>query len=111
MTRTRSIGDRSDWGDKTPGAETEDGEDADVQSNGRTPGAPSRQWSIFQDDNDANGHADGGEQPKQRGREEDEQDAAINNYVADQIARIKSNESHEFSEELAASTDGGNDEL
>ena len=107
MTRTRSIGARSDFSERTrAGGDAEDGGDGDgdddVQSASH-PDAPSRAWSIYKED-DAN--ADAG-----LPRPEDDPDDPINKYVSDQLARIKSNESHEFAEELAASNDGANDDL
>ena len=93
MTRTRSIGARSDWSEKT-GAEA-DGDGDDVQSNGTT----GRTWTIYKEDDSKVGL------PKP----EDDPDDPINRYVADQLARIKSNESQEFAEELAAQNDGADD--
>ena len=103
MTRTRSIGARSDWSEKKDGGETEDGDGDDGPSNGR-PEAPSRTWSIYHEDGD---DAKNG-MPK---HPEDDPEDPINKYVSDQLARIKSNESHEYAEELAASNDGANDDL
>lgn len=88
MTGNRSIGARSDYGDT-------DAED------GISTGAPSRTWSIYKDDGDS---------MEGRPRPEDDPDDPINKYVQEQLARIKSNESHEYSEELAAQNDGANDE-
>jgi len=105
MTRTRSIGARSDISERTRAggdAEDADGGDDDGQSAGH-PEAPSRAWSIYKED-DPNANVG-------LPRPEDDPDDPINKYVSDQLARIKSNESHEFAEELAASNDGANDEL
>jgi hypothetical protein len=101
MTRTRSIGARSDWSGKT-GAETDGDDDGDtdgVPTNGMP--TPSRTWSIYKDDDPNSG----------KPRPEDDPDDPINKYVQDQLDRIKTNESHEFAEELAAQNDGANDEL
>ncbi|KAK3686523.1 hypothetical protein LTR37_019731 [Vermiconidia calcicola] len=89
LTRTRSIGNRSDWSEKTAG--DDDGEE--IEPNGRV----ARTWSIYKDDN-AKTH------------DYEDVDDPINKYVAEQLSRIKSNESQEFAEELAASTDGAGDE-
>ena len=92
MTSERSIGNRSDWSEKTDGDEDESGF--------RQNGAPSRTWSIYKDDAPLAGiPADGNP------------DDPINKYVMEQLSRIKSNESQEFAEELAAQTDGAADEL
>lgn len=92
MTTTRSIGNRSDWSEKTDG----DDDESDIRSNG----GPSRTWSIYKDEAPLAGvPADG------------DPDDPINKYVMEQLSRIKSNESHEFAEELAAQTDGAADEL
>lgn len=66
-------------------------DDEDVQSNG----APSRSWTIFKDDD-----------PKSGVPTYEDPDDPINKYVQDQLRRMKSNESHEFAEELSAQTDG-----
>ena len=92
MTRTRSIGNRSDWSEKTNG----DADDDDIQPNG----APSRTWTIYKDDD-----------PKAGVPVPEDPDDPINKYVQEQLARIKSNESAEYAEELTAQTDGANDEL
>ena len=104
LTRQRSIGARSDWSEKTPGGASTNGDgDADGDdgefSNGHP--TPSRTWSIYKED---------GDKSVGMPRPEDDPDDPINKYVQDQLARIKSNESHEFAEELAASTDGANDQ-
>ncbi len=88
MTRTRSIGARSDWSEKTG-----DGDDEDFQANG----APSRTWSIYKDDGQTGMPA------------HEDPDDPINKYVQEQLSRIKSNESLEYAEELAASTNGAVD--
>ena len=90
MTRTRSIGARSDWSEKTGEG---DGDDEDIQPNG-----PSRTWSIYKEDDSKAGiptHED--------------PDDPINKYVQEQLERIKSHESLEYAEELAAQTDGADD--
>lgn len=93
MTRTRSIGARSDWSEKT--ADTEgDAEDEEFQANG----APSRTWSIYKED--AKSGIPAHEDP----------DDPINKYVQEQLSRIKSHESLEYAEELTAQTDGTGDE-
>jgi hypothetical protein len=102
MTRTRSIGARSDWSEKTNGETTDgDADGDDPQTNGAA-----RQWTIYREDGDPNVGMPGYKAPG-----EDDPDDPINKFVQDQLARIKSNESHEFSEELAAQTDGANEEL
>ena len=89
-TRTRSIGNRSDWSEKTG-----DADEDDIQTNG----TPSRTWSIYQNDD------------KEGVPSHDDPDDPINKYVQEQLERIKSNESQEYAEELAAQTDGAADEL
>jgi hypothetical protein len=88
LTRTRSIGARSDWGSTTGGestrANTDNGEDDDEDGDDEDGGKP---------------------------HPEDDPDDPINRYVQDQLARIKSHESAEMAEELAAQNDGANDEL
>ena len=101
MTRTRSIGARSDWSEKTNGDGDADGDD-DTHSNGGQLNAPSRTWSIYKDDGDSNAG---------KPRPEDDPDDPINKYVQDQLARIQSNESREYAEELIAQNDGADDEL
>lgn len=91
MTRTRSIGARSDWSEKT------DGDDSTTHANGKI----ERQWTIFKEDGDPNV----GKPPPA-----EDQDDPINRFVQDQLARIRSNESREFSEELTAQNDGANDD-
>ena len=86
-TRTRSIGNRSDWSEKT----NVGGEEEDLQANG----APSRTWSIYKEDGQPQGIPT-----------YDDPDDPINKYVQDQLSRIKSNESQEYAEELAAQTNG-----
>lgn len=88
-TRRRSIGNRSDQSEKTNGEVME--EDEDIQSNGDT----SRSWTIFKEDD-----------PKSGIPTYEDPDDPINKYVQDQLRRMKSNESHEFAEELSAQTDG-----
>ncbi|CAK1355315.1 hypotheticalsprotein [Cercospora beticola] len=98
LTRTRSIGARSDWSATNGDGDTHaSGDDADEAF---TNGKPERAWSIYQDD--ANGN---------KPRPEDDPDDPINRYVTEQLQRIKSNESHEHAEELAAQNDGANDDL
>lgn len=97
-TRRRSIGNQSAFSETTNGdADTDAGADDDIQSNG----APSRTWTIYQEDGD--NHAD-------RGTEHEDPDDPINKYVKDQLRRIESNESQEYAEELTAQTDGAGDE-
>lgn len=91
-TRQRSIGNRSDYSEKTNGDIEDD--NVDVQSNGT-----GRSWTIFKDDD-----------PKAGVPAHEDPDDPINRYVADQLKRIQSNESQEYAEELAAQTDGA-DEL
>lgn len=92
-TRTRSIGNRSDADDKTNG----DYEDDDDQSNG----PPSRTWTIYRDENGTTPGVPAFEDPED----------PINKYVQEQLSRIKSNESQEYAEELAAQVNGAADEL
>ena len=101
LTRTRSIGARSDWtngGDKTPGAastnggDDEDGDDEAAASTER----PARQYSIYKED------------PSEHGPKESNDDH-ITKYVQEQLQRLKTNESNEFSEEIAATNDGSNE--
>ena len=94
MSASRSIGNRSDIA--STNGDVDDDADGEAEP---TPGGPSRQWSIYNEDANAG-------IPKP----EDDPDDPINRYVQDQLARIKSNESAEFSEELAAQNDGANDE-
>jgi hypothetical protein len=82
---------RSDWSEKT------DGDDSTTNANGKI----ERQWTIFKEDGDPNV----GKPPP-----EEDQDDPINRFVQEQLARIRSNESREFSEELAAQNDGANDD-
>ena len=92
MTRTRSIGARSDWSEKTG-----DG-DGDEDDDFRPNGPPSRTWTIYKDD--ANTGIPAHEDP----------DDPINKYVQEQLSRIKSHESLEYAEELAAGMDGAGDD-
>ena len=101
LTRTRSIGNRSDVSEKTNGEGAEDDDD-DFRSNG----APSRTWTIYKDD-DKSSRPTSQAGPAQH----EDPDDPINRYVQDQLARIKSNESQEYAEELAAGMDGAGDEL
>ena len=89
MTRTRSIGARSDWSDKAGTTEGE-GDDAEIQPLNES----SRTWSIYKED--PTGGIPTHEDP----------DDPINKYVQEQLSRIKSHESLEYAEELAAQTDG-----
>jgi len=95
-TRQRSIGARSDFSDKTNGTNGEGQEegDADLQSNGD----PNRSWTIYREDD-----------PKSGMPAHEDPDDPINRYVQEQLERIKSDESREYAEELAAQTDGGSD--
>lgn len=93
-TRTRSIGNRSDLSEKTAG-------DADDEELVQENGAPSRTWTIYKED--------GG--PPTGGHNFEDPDDPINKYVQDQLSRIKSNESQEYAEELAAQANGTADEL
>lgn len=103
ITRTRSIGARSDWtnGGAFSGAPSHAGDDdddnnenGDGEDGGRK--RPERQWSIYKEDEPATG-------PKP------DKDDPINKYVQDQLQRLKTNESNEFSEEIAASGDGADE--
>ncbi len=100
LTRTRSIGNRSDWSEKTNGEAN--GDDGDDEDGVRNNGATSRTWTIYKEDDPTTGKG---------GIQHEDPDDPINKYVQEQLARIKSNESAEFAEELAASTDGTQDEL
>lgn len=92
------MGARSDWnsanGD-TDGDAHDD--DDDTQSNG----APSRTWSIYKEDGDAN---------IGKPRPDDDPDDPINRYVQDQLQRIKTNEGVQMEDELSALNDGATDE-
>lgn len=100
LTRTRSIGARSDWtngGDKTPAPPSANGDDEDGDDEGAAgeQGKP-RQFSIYKEDaNEGSG----------KGNNDDH----ITKYVQEQLQRLKTNESNEFSEEIAATGDGAND--
>lgn len=101
LTRTRSIGARSDWtngGDKTPGAASTNGADGDDGDDEGIPGRerPERQYSIYKEDAAEKG-------PKESN------DDHITKYVQEQLQRLKTNESNEFSEEIAATNDGTNE--
>ena len=102
LTRTRSIGARSDWtngGDKTPGAASTNGGDDDDDGDDETSAGrqrPERQYSIYKED------------PSERGLKESNDDH-ITKYVQEQLQRLKTNESNEFSEEIAATNDGTNE--
>ena len=98
MTRTRSIGARSDYSVNTNG-DTDVGEDEadEVFSNGD--GKVQRTWSIYKED-DSQGR---GPPPVE------DPDDPINKYVKEQLERIKSNESAELAEELASQNDGVNE--
>ena len=104
MTRTRSIGARSDWtnaGAMTPGApsttggddDDEDGDDEAPAGNGEKP----RQWSIYKED------------PAEASGKRESSDDHITKYVQDQLQRLKTNESAEMSDEIAASGDAAAD--
>ncbi|KAF2171948.1 hypothetical protein M409DRAFT_18179 [Zasmidium cellare ATCC 36951] len=92
LTRTRSIGQRSDFSDKTNGGAGDEDDDEPIAN-----GKPSRTWSIYKEDD-----------PK-AGIPHDDPDDPINRYVQDQLQRIKSNESQEMADELASQNDGAND--
>lgn len=88
LTRTRSIGQRSDWtngGAATPKTEEYD---ADANDAGDEAGA------IYKED-PAEAKAD--------------KDDPINKYVLDRLQKLKANESSEMSEEIAASGDGADE--
>jgi len=97
VTRTRSIGARSDWsGTNGDVGGDEDDEDDDTTADSK---GPSRTWSIYKDDGDSHKGATTQEDP----------DDPINKYVQEQLARIKTNESAEMAEELTSSTNGADD--
>jgi len=105
MTRTRSIGARSDWtnaGATTPGApstaggDEEDGDEGDDEAPAAS-GDRSRQWGIYKED--ASEAAGKGETP----------DDHITKYVQEQLQRLKTNDSAEMSEEIAASGEAAAD--
>ena len=101
MTNNRGIGARSD----VSGAASVAGADTAVDDDEfEANGTRTRTWSIYKEDgsNGKNGSAMG---------RHDDPDDPINKYVQEQLERIKSNESAEFAEELAAQTDGAADEL
>jgi hypothetical protein len=98
LTRTRSIGARSDWSGTN--GETEGdigGEDADEAF---SDGKPERSWSIYQED---------GTNKSGRPKNEEDPDDPINKYVQEQLSRIRSHESAEMAEELASQNDGARD--
>ena len=96
MTRTRSIGARSDW--ETAGA--------------RTPGAPSTAGGD-DDGDDGDDEAPAGEIYKEDPNETlgkgESADDHITKYVQDQLQRLKTNESAEMGDEIAASGDAAAD--
>ena len=94
FTSTRSIGNRSDFSERANGAGDDD--DEEIRPNG----GPARTWTIFRDD-----------EPKSGIPQHEDPDDPINKYVQEQLERIKSHESQEFAEELAAGMDGAGDEL
>jgi hypothetical protein len=104
MTRTRSIGARSDWtnaGAMTPRAPSTNGGDDDQNGEEGDDEAPAagekpRQWSIYKEDPAEAASSGKGESS----------DDHITKYVQEQLQRLKTNESAEFSEEIAASGDG-----
>lgn len=100
MTRKRSIDNRSDWASANGDADGDGDDDDKSMINGH--GAPSRTWSIYKDDGDS--------KHDNIPRPEEDPDDPINRYVQEQLARIKSNESLEFSEELSAQNDGTSDD-
>lgn len=98
LTRTRSIGQRSDWSTATStNGNAEDAEDEEGEDAGANGKPAERSWSIYKEEGNEN--AGKGEDP----------DDPINRYVQDQLARIKSNESAEMAEELASQGDGANE--
>lgn len=103
LTRTRSIGARSDWSGTNGETEAEvSGDEADVEADETFPnGKPGRTWTIYKEDSSSNGA--GVPHP------EDDPDDPINRYVKEQLERIKSHESADLADELAANTDGAND--
>lgn len=90
MTRTRSIGARSDWtnGGAASGAPSNAGGDDDDEN---ADGARSRQWSIYKED------------PAEAKVDKDD---PINKYVLNRLQKLKTNETSEMDEEIAASGDG-----
>jgi hypothetical protein len=100
LTRTRSIGARSDWtngGDKTPAAPSANGDDDDDGDDEAADNSSKvRQYSIYKED------------PAENNKVKDNDDH-ITKYVQEQLQRLKSNESNEFSEEIAATGDGTNE--
>ena len=104
MTRTRSIGARSDWTNsrKASSAGIEDGEeDGEMEFDANGKPTPARTWSIYKEDANGKNGVPAHEDP----------DDPINRYVQEQLERIKSHESAEYAEELSAQTDGTADEL
>jgi hypothetical protein len=96
MTRTRSIGARSDWdtaGARTPGApSTAGGDDDGDEGDDEAPAS-----EIYKEDpNEAKG----------KGESSDDH---ITKYVQEQLQRLKTNESAEMSDEIAASGDAAAD--
>jgi hypothetical protein len=107
LTRTRSIGARSDWtngGDKTPAPPSaagdddnnEDGDGDDEAATGEE--RKSRQYSIYKED------------PNEAAGKGESSDDHITKYVQEQLQRLKTNESNEFSEEIAATGNGAGED-
>lgn len=99
MTNNRGIGARSDFSGAASTAGG-DNEDPEITANGSR--APT--WEIYKEDGGVNG-----KNGSAMGRHDDPDDP-INRYVQEQLERIKSHESAEFAEELAAQTDGAMDD-
>lgn len=103
LTRTRSIGARSDYASTNGDTEADLGNGEEDADEAFANGKPERTWSIYQEDANSKG---GPSKPA----EHDDPDDPINRYVQDQLARIKSHESAELAEELASQTDGAKDQ-
>jgi hypothetical protein len=129
LARSRSIGARSDWAASQANSrrastagddEAEDrsiaeradvndanGDDGDDDPKGK--GGPSRTWSIYKEDGDGNGKGVHSANGNGSALHEDPDDP-INKFVQDQLQRLKSHESNELTDEIAAQADGVNDE-
>jgi hypothetical protein len=91
LTRQRSIGQRSDWGNGSTAPPSEPGDEADD--------------NIYKDANDELAEAANGARKAGKGRDLEDPDDPINRYVREQLERLKAHESNEQAEELATSKD------
>jgi hypothetical protein len=94
LTRQRSIGQRSDWGNGSTAPPSEPGDEED-----RADG------NIYKDANDELAEAANVARKAGKGRDLEDPDDPINRYVREQLERLKAHESNEQAEELATSKD------